>query len=114
MIKKVSVNHEERNYFNDYTELRTDQMVAITPEKVTSAVNKLVRRHKNGHDDCLFVINDDDTGWRLGYDYDPELIRHGVFEKCLRLTHYTHVSTDSWDSEENVSVAYALNAILGS
>ena len=113
MIKKVSVNHEERNYFNDYTELRTDQMVAITPEKITHAVNKLVRRHKNGHDDCLFVINDDNTGWRLGYDYDQRLAKQGVFKKHLRLTHYAHLSTDSWDSEENVSVACALKAILG-
>jgi hypothetical protein len=85
----------------------------MTPEKITHAVNKLVRRHKNGHDDCLFVIKDHDTGWRLGYDYDPSLVKQGVFDKCLRLTHYTHMSTDSWDSEENVSVAYALQAILG-
>ena len=112
MIEKVTVNHAEPNYFGDYEEIRSDEMTFVTPEKVESAINKLVRRHKNGHDDCLFVINDDGTGWRLTYDYDPELTKRGVYTKHLRLLHYCHTSTNSSDSEDNVSVAYAIRAIL--
>lgn len=114
MIKQVTVNHTERNYFNDYNEIRTDRITGVTLAKVYKAIDKLVRRYKsNGRTDCMFVTNDDGSGWRLVYDFDPELFEKGVHEKFLRLRHYTNISVDSWDTEENVSVAYEKQAITG-
>lgn len=113
-ITDVLVNYTERNYFNDYDETRTDRITGVTLAKVSKAIDKLVRRYKsNGKTDCMFVTNDDGTGWRLVYDFDPELFDKGVYEKYLRLRHYTNMSADSWDTEDNVSVAYAKQAITG-
>lgn len=112
-ITDVLVNHTERNYFDDYSEIRSDYMTGVTPEKVEKAINKLARRHRRGLYDCMFVKNGDGTGWRLTYDFDPELFEKGVHEKFLRLRHYTNMGTDSWDYEESVSVAYAKKAIIG-
>lgn len=116
MIEQVIVNHVERNYFNDYGEMRSDQMVGIEPEKVAKAIDKLCRRYRNsdGYErDCMLVTNDDGSGWRLWYDYDPELFEKGVTLRALRLRHFTDMRHDSWDTEENVSIAYAKQAIIG-
>lgn len=113
-ITEVVVNYTARNYFNDYDETRSERMTWIEPEKVSKAIDKLVRRYRNNKEcDCMFVKNDDGTGWRLTYDFDPELFEKGVHEKFLRLRHYTNMGIDSWDSEEGVSVAYAKQAIIG-
>lgn len=113
-ITEVVVNYTARNYFNDYDEIRRDEMVCITAEKITKAIDKLHRRYRTkGECDVLFVTNSDGTGWRLVYDFDPELFDKGVAEKYLRLRHYTNMSADSWDTEDNVSVAYAKQAIIG-
>lgn len=112
-ITDVLINHTERNYFDDYSEIRSDHMTGVTPEKVEKAIDKLARRHRRGLYDCMFVTNDDGTGWRLTYDFDPELFEKGVHEKFLRLRHYTNMGIDSWDCEEGVSVTYAKQAIIG-
>lgn len=112
-IATVTVNHEERNFFSDYKEIRSDMMVGINPENVARAIDKMVRRHRRDESvlDCMLVENYDNTGWRLMYDYDenfdPETGR-----KCLRLRHYTNWNTNSWDTEETVSVAQAKRRIL--
>jgi hypothetical protein len=114
MISKVLVNHAERTYFNDYEDIRSDTMCGVTNEKVLKAMDKLVRRYrKHWLCDCMFVENDDGSGWRLMYGYDPELFDKGVQEKSLRLRHYTNYRTGSWDTEENVSLTYAKQAIVG-
>jgi hypothetical protein len=113
-ITNVTVNHTERNYFNDYDEVRTDRITEVTLVKVLKTIDKLVRRYRSsGRTDCMFVTNDDGTGWRLVYDFDPELFDKGITKKYLRLRHYINMSADSWDTEENVSVAYAKQAISG-
>ena len=113
-ITEVMVNHTERNYFNDYDEIRSDEMVSITAVKVSKAIDKLVRRyHSKKECDVLFVTNSEDTGWRLMYDLDPELFEKGIEEKWLRLRHYTSMRYNGWDTDENVSVTYAKKAIIG-
>lgn len=114
-IATVTVNHEERNFFNDYGEIRSDMMVGVEPEKVARAIDKMVRRHRKDRLilDCMLVQNHDNTGWRLMYGYDPELFEKGIEERFLRLRHYTDWYSQSWDTEESVSVAAAKKAILG-
>lgn len=110
MIERVIVNHTERNYFNDYDELRSDEMVGADADKVSKAIDKLHRRYRDkGKSDVLFVTYDDGTGYRLMYDF---IALDRPYE--LRLLHYTNVSTNSWDTEETVSVAHAKRAIVGS
>ena len=114
MISRVIVNHTERNYFNDYDEIRSDEMVGVEPEKVAKAIDKIHRRFKaKGECDCMLVINGDGTGWRLWYDTDPELVEKGVIQRFLRLRHFVNMMADSWDTEESVSLAYAKKAIIG-
>ena len=80
-ITYVTVNHEERNYFNDYDEIRRDEMVCITADKIAKAIDKLARRYRSKKEcDVLFVTNSDGTGWRLMYDIDPELFERGIEE----------------------------------
>jgi hypothetical protein len=113
-ISEVTVNHTERNYFNDYDEIRRDDMVCITAEKVAKAIDKLVRRYRSKKEcDVLFVTNSDGTGWRLMYDIDPELFERGIEKKGLRLRHYTNMRYNGWDTDECVSVTYAKEAING-
>lgn len=121
MITDVSVNHEERNYFNDYDEIRVDHMSNITNEKVAKAVSKLVNRYKSrGAKDTMFVTYDDGTAYRLCYQtVDTEEYEHPVFgtmyrggRDALMLRHYTYSATDSWDSEQEVSPAKARRMIL--
>lgn len=107
-IAEVTVNHTERNYFGDYDETRRDDMVCITEEKIAKAIDKLHRRYRTkGECDVLFVTNSDGTGWRLMYDFIAT-----DRPKELRLRHYTSMMYNSWDTERNVSVAYAKKAIL--
>lgn len=114
MITKVRVNHIERNYFNDYDEVRSDEMIRPTAEKTAKAIEKLVRRYRSkGECDVLFVTNSDGTGWRLTYDFDPELFEKGIETKALRLRHYINMRYNSFEADENVSVAYAKKAIIG-
>ncbi len=113
-ITEVVVNYTARNYFNDYNETRSERMTWIEPQKVSKAIDKLVRRYRSNQEcDCMFVKNNDGTGWRLVYDLDPELFEKGIAKKYLRLRHYTNMSADSWDTEDNVSVAYAKQSIIG-
>lgn len=120
-IAEVTVNHIERNYFNDYDEIRVDRMSGITSEKVVKAVNKLVNRYKSrGDKDTMFVSYDDGTMYRLGFQIvGMEQYEHPVFgtmyrggRDALMLRHYTHSATDSWDSEQEVSPAKARRMIL--
>lgn len=120
-ITKVIVNHTERNYFNDYDEIRTDHMLNVSEEKVIKAINRLVNRFKSrGVRDSMFFCYDDDTAFRLGYQtVDMEQYEHPVFGTMWRgghyalvLRHFTHSSTDSWDNEEVVTVAQAKRRIL--
>lgn len=114
MIEQVTVNHTERNYFDDYNETRTDTMTGVDDGKVLAAIDKLVRRYRSkGECDCIFVTNDDGSGWRLVYDFDPELFDRGVTKKFLRLRHYTNMRYDSWDTENSVTVPRAKRAIIG-
>jgi len=122
MISRVVVNHEERNYFGDYNEIRTDRMSNITDEKIAKAINKLVNRFKTKrHRDTLFVCYDDDTAYRLCYTtVDMESYEHPTFgtmyrggRDALMLRHYTHISVDSWDTDEEVTAAQAKRRILG-
>lgn len=113
-ITEVTVNHTERNYFNDYSEIRSDVMTGVTNEKVSRAIDKLHRRYRDkGECDCMFVRNADGTGWRLMYGYNPYTFdeRHSVKE--LRIRHITNMNTDSWDTEERVSLSKAKRLILG-
>lgn len=117
-IKRVTVNHVERNYFDDYDELRSDTMAFVSGEKVARAIDKMVRRHaRRGEGDCLFIENDDATAWRLCYDYDPELAKEGVYSKVLRMLHYTclhrGMGTASWDTEETTTATAAKRLIVG-
>lgn len=121
MIAKVVVNHTERNYFDDYSEIRTDVMSGAEPEKVTKAIDKLVRRFKT-HDesDVMFVMYDDDTAYRLAYQtVDMEEYEHPVLGTLCRggrdalvLRHYTHYSTNSYDTDKEVTAAKAKRLIL--
>ena len=107
MIEKVTINFFERNYFRDYDELRTDEMVRISEEKLLKAIDKMARRNRSaGLHDALFVTNSDGTGWRLMYDYVDG-------ENELRLRHYTNMRYNSWDTDEAVTVAYAKRTIIG-
>lgn len=121
MINKVVVNHTERNYFDDYSEIRTDVMSGVEPEKVTKAIDKLVRRFKT-HDesDVMFVMYDDDTAYRLAYqtvgmeEYEhPTLgVMYRGGHNALVLRHYTHYSTNSYDTDNEVTAAKAKRLIL--
>ena len=114
MIKRVTVNHSERTYFNDYSDIRSDEMCGVTDEKVERAIDKLCRRYRtNQLCDCMHVENEDGSGWRLMFDYDPELFDRGIHIKGLRLRHYLTFRTDSWDTDAHVSASYAKRAILG-
>lgn len=109
MIERVIVNHTERNYFNDYDELRSDEMVGVDAEKVSKAIDKLHRHYRTkGECDVLLVTNSDGTGWRLMYDFIAT-----DRPKELRLRHYTSMRYNSWDTDQSVSVAYAKDAIIG-
>ena len=113
-ITEVVVNYTSRNYFNDYDETRSERMTWVEPKKVSRAIDKLVRRYRNSKEcDCMFVKNDDGTGWRLMYGYDERHFDPKTSKRMLRLRHYTYFSTDSWDTEETVSVARAKECILG-
>jgi hypothetical protein len=113
-ITEVVVNYTSRNYFNDYDELRSDEMIGVDADKVSRAIDKLVRRYRNSQEcDCMFVKNDDDTGWRLMYGYDERSFDPKTSKRTLRLRHYTVYSVDGWDTEETVSVARAKECILG-
>lgn len=113
-ITEVVVNYTARNYFNDYDETRSDRMTWVELEKVSKAIDKLVRRYRSGQEcDCMFVKNDDGTGWRLMYGYDERRFDPKNSKRTLRLRHYTVYSADSWDTEETVSVARAKECILG-
>jgi sugar phosphate isomerase/epimerase len=113
-ITEVVVNYETRNYFDDYNEIRSDHMTWVKPEKVLRAIDKLVRRYRNHQTcDCMFVKNDDDTGWRLMYGYDERRFDPKTSKRTLRLRHYTVYSIEGWDTEETVSVARAKECILG-
>lgn len=121
MITGVVVNHEERNYFNDYDEIRVDHMSRVSAEKVTKAISKLVGRFKSrGVKDCMFIHYDDGTAYRLGYQtVEMEQYEHPVFGTMYRgghdalvLRHYTHSATDSWDTEGEVTKAKAIRLIL--
>lgn len=112
-ITEVVVNYTERNYFNDYDETRSERMTWVEFEKVSKAIDKLVRRYRNSQEcDCMFIKNDDDTGWRLMYGYDEMRFDPKTSKRTLRLRHYTVYSADSWDTEETVSVARAKECIL--
>ena len=113
-ITEVVVNYTARNYFNDYDETRSERMTWVEPEKVSKAIDKLVRRYRNSQEcDCMFVKNDDGTGWRLMYGYDERRFDPKTSKRNLRLRHYTVYSADSWDTEQTVSVARAKECILG-
>ena len=113
-ITEVVVNYMARNYFNDYDETRSERMTWVEPEKVSRAIDKLVRRYRSNREcDCMFVKNDDDTGWRLMYGYDERHFDQKTSKKTLRLRHYTVYSVDGWDTEETVSVTMAKERILG-
>ena len=113
-ITEVVVNYTARNYFNDYDETRSDRMTWVELEKVSMAIDKLVRRYRSNQEcDCMFVKNDDDTGWRLMYGYDESHFDPKTSKRTLRLRHYTVYSADSWDTEEKVSLAKAKRLILG-
>lgn len=112
MITKVIVNHYERNYFNDYDELRHDEMAYITEGVIERAVDKLVRRYRTkGLTDCLFTENHDHTGWRLVYDYEQD--SDTTSKKRLLLRHYTNTVQNSWDIEKVVTPRQAKDKILG-
>lgn len=113
-ITEVVVNYTVRNYFNDYDELHSDEMIGVDADKVSRAIDKLVRRYRSKQVcDCMFVKNDDDTGWRLMYGYDERHFDPKTSRRTLRLRHYTVYSVDGWDTEETVSVARAKECILG-
>lgn len=120
-ITQVTVNHEERNYFNDYDEIRVDRMSNINNENVAKAVRKLVNRYKShGAKDTMFVSYDDGTAYRLLFQIvGMEQYEHPVFgtmyrggRDALTIRHYTNITTDSWDSEQEVSPAKARRMIL--
>lgn len=114
MIKSVTVNHVERNYFDDYEEVRSDKMIGVSAEKVAKAIDKLARRFRNRQIcDCLFANNDDGSGWRLMYDFDCKTFDPNTSTRELRLRHYLNTETNSWDTEEVVTVAKAKRMILG-
>lgn len=121
MIKRVTVNHEERNYFDDYDELRIDTMSCVTDEKVARAIDKLVRRFRaKGATDAMFVEYEDGSGYSLMFKVvGAESYEHPTFgamyrggEYKLVLRHYTYVHTDSWNTEEIVSASGAKKAII--
>ena len=108
MITSVHVNHMERNYFNDYTECRSDTMVWVDEEKLVKAIDKLHRRYREkGEHDVMFVEYEDGSGYRLLYDL---IACDRPYE--LRLRHYTNFGIDSYDAEETVSLAEAKRRIL--
>ena len=112
-ITEVTVNYSDRNYFNDYDEFRSDSILGIDETKIIRAIEKLHRRFvKSEKTDCMFITNEDGTGWRLMYDYDRENFDPKKSKKELRLRHYVKMSTDSWDTEEPVSLAKAKRLIL--
>lgn len=105
-IIRVMVNHTEKNWFGDYVEVRNDEMCFISDEKIAKAIDKLRRMFLSGQKwDCLFVVNDDNTGWRLSNDIGEG----GIFV----LTHYVNIEHDSWDTMQYVGVAEAKRVILG-
>ena len=121
MITKVVVNYIERNYFDDYDEVRTDRMSNISSERVARAINKLINRYKShGAKDTMFISYEDGTVYRLCFQtVGMEQYEHPVFgtmyrggRDALMLRHYTHSETDSWDSEKEVSPAKARRVIL--
>lgn len=114
MIQTVTVNHAERNYFNDYEDVRSDRMTGVSAEKVAKAIDKLARRFRSRQTcDCLFVDNDDRSGWRLMYDFDSKTFDPKSSVRELRLRHYVNTETSSWDTEEVVTVTKAKRMILG-
>lgn len=105
-IKKVTVNHTERNWFGDYDEQRSDEMLLVSEEKVAKAIERLHRRYIGGKEwECLFVTNDDGTGWRLMHDKT----KGGK----MVLRHYTNMEYGGWDTDQIVGVAKAKSLILG-
>lgn len=113
MIVKVHINYTERNYFNDYDEIRSDETLSISEEKILKAIDKLHRRYRSsGECDCLLVENDDGTGYRLWYSYDDSDFDQKTSQKQLRLRHLTSWSTGGWDTEETVTVSEAKRRII--
>ena len=110
-VDKVTVNHYERSYFDDYDELRSDEMLVPSTENVRKTIDKMVRRfRRNNKSDVLFVKYADGSGYRLMYAYDDEGIRPNME---LRLRHYLNMRHDSWDTDEVVSIARAKKLICG-
>lgn len=122
MIEQVVVNYTERNYFNDYDEVRSDRMTSISPEKVRRAIDKLVRRFRgSGTSDVMFVKYSDNTGYRLMYQkVGIKSYEHPVLgtmykggEDKLTLRHFTNYEYEGWDKEEAVTIADAKRLIIG-
>lgn len=106
-IESVRINHTERNYFNDYDELYTDEMCGVDADKLARAIDKLHRRYLTAdRHDVLFVTYTDGTGYRLMHDYG---IGH---DDPLTLRHYVVMRHDSWDTDDAVTVAEAKRRIL--
>lgn len=106
-IESVRINHTERNYFNDYDELYTDEMCGVDADKLAKAIDKLHRRYLTADKhDVLFVTYTDGTGYRLMHDYG---IGH---DGPLTLRHYVNMRHDSWDTDEKVTVSAAKRRIL--
>ena len=113
-ITSVHVNHEERNYFDDYSEIRSDDMIGVTDEKVSKAIDKLQRRYRRcGICDCMFVSYSDGTAYRLMYGYDESNFNPATSSKELRLRHYTNYQYGSCDVEKVVTPSEAKRMILG-
>ena len=103
MITNVTVNFFERNFFNDYDELRHDTMVWPCADKVCKAIDKQVRMHRSGNDTpVLFVTTDTNEEYRLMYDYAD-----GATNKVYRIRHYTNSTTHSYDHDEPITPAKA-------
>ena len=121
-IERVSVTYEERNYFNDYDEFRSDRSTCPDSDTIKRAIDKMCRRFKaHGKTDCLWVVYNDNTAYRLIYDLvDYETYEHPVFgvmcnggRYALMLRHYNVLSTESSDKEFEVTPSKAKRLILG-
>lgn len=99
MVTSVTVNFFERNFFNDYDELRHDTMVWPCADKVCKAIDKQVRMHRSGNDTpVMFVTTDTNEEYRLMYDYAD-----GATDKVYRIRHYTNATTHSYDHDEPIT-----------
>ena len=104
-LKSIVVMHYDRDYFGNEGCFRVDEMPYPSSDKISRAIDKMVRRHRKGIEgDALYVTYSDGTGYRLTYEPDGD-------DMVLKLRHYTSMERNRWGVDMKTSPSNAKRTI---